>query len=80
MIGLTWSPGVADGGTPLIDYRVSYKEVSSSSFLTLADGVTVTQYQTNILTEGTEYVFKVEARNAFGYSTTFSNEATILQA
>jgi len=79
-IAMTWSAGAADGGTAVIDYRVSYKLSSDASFAVLQSGVTTTSYSTSALTQGSEYVFKVESRNAFGYSTTFSNEVTILQA
>jgi len=77
-IAMTWSQGAANGGTPVIDYRVSHKLSTDSSFTELASGVTTTSYTTTALTQGAEYVFKVESRNAFGYSTTYSNEVTIL--
>jgi len=31
-IKMTWSAGAADGGTPVIDYRITYKEISAPSF------------------------------------------------
>lgn len=79
-IKITWLEGAADGGTPVIDYRITYKEVGAGSFQTLIDGVQTTSYTTIALTSGSSYVFRVEARNSFGYSTTFSNELTVLQA
>jgi len=79
-IAMTWSEGAANGGTPVIDYRISHKLTADSTFTELATGVTTTSYTTTALTQGAEYVFKVESRNAFGYSASFSNEVTILQA
>ena len=31
-IGLTWIPGLFDGGTSVIDYRVSFKEESTADY------------------------------------------------
>lgn len=80
VIGITWTEGASNGGTPIIDYRVSYKLSSDSSFTYLDNAVATTVFWTGALTAGAEYTFKVEARNSFGYSTTYSNEVTILQA
>lgn len=80
VIAMTWSAGAADGGTPVIDYRIIYKLSGTSTFAELVSGVTITSYSESSLTPGSEYTFKIESRNAFGYSTTFSNEVTILQA
>ena len=77
-IAMTWSQGAVNGGTPVIDYRVSHKLSTDSLFTELASGVTTASYTTTALTQGAEYVFKVESRNSFGYSTTYSNEVTIL--
>ena len=49
-IKITWSAGSADGGTPVIDYRVSYKLSSDSSYVVLATGVTTLHYTTTALT------------------------------
>lgn len=77
---MTWSAGAANGGTPVIDYRISYAETAVSPFIVLASAITTTSYSTTALTSGEDYVFKVEARNAYGYSPGYSNEVTILQA
>ena len=79
-IGLTWSAGATTGGTPVIDYRISWDQ-GSSNYVPLVIGVTTTSYITSVsLTAGTIYKFKVESRNAFGYSTTYSNEVSIRAA
>lgn len=79
-IAMTWSAGAANGGSPVIDYRISHKLLTDASFTELASGITTTSYSTTSLTAGGEYIFKVEARNVFGYSSTYSNAVTILQA
>lgn len=79
-IGLTWSPGSANGGSPVIDYRVSWDQ-GTSTYVVLFSGITTNYYTaTAALTPNTVYKFKVESRNVFGFSTTFSNEATIRAA
>jgi len=77
-IGLTWSAGAENGGSPVIDYRISYAASGTSTFAILAAGITTTSYSTIALTSGASYTFKVESRSAFGFSTTYSNEVTIL--
>lgn len=78
-IGITWDEGVLNGGTPVTSYRISYDQ-GSNNYIVLATGVTTTTYQATTLVTGKNYKFKVESKNSFGYSTTFSNEVTILQA
>jgi hypothetical protein len=69
-IGITWSPGVSNGGTPVLDYRISWDQ-GTNSYVTLISLVAATTYTTTqTLTSNTVYKFKVESRNAFGYSTT----------
>jgi len=43
IIGLTWSPGAYDSGSPVIEYRIFYK-TGNNSFTLLAAGVTGTAY------------------------------------
>lgn len=68
LIGLTWSEGSANGGTPVIDYRVSGAAAGTTDFSVLDEGVTTTSFGIATLTSGNSYIFKIEARNAFGYS------------
>lgn len=68
VIGLTWNNGVSTGGSPIIDYRISYDQ-STGIWATLATGVIPRTYSTSVtLTAGATYRFKVEARNSIGYS------------
>jgi cellulose 1,4-beta-cellobiosidase len=77
-VGLTWTASATNGGTPVLDYRISYA-VSGGTFSVLADGVTGTSYTVSTLQPGTTYDFKVEARNAYDFST-YSNTVSILVA
>lgn len=49
-IAMTWSAGASNGGTTIIDYRISHKLSSDASFTELASGVTTTSYSTTALT------------------------------
>jgi len=77
---MSWTAPTVVGGTPVVDYRVSWDQ-GGSSFAVLATGITTTSYSTLAsLTPNTIYKFKVESRNAFGYSMSFSNEVSIRAA
>lgn len=45
VISFAWSNGISNGGTPVIDYRVSYDQ-GIGSFIVIATGVTATQFTT----------------------------------
>lgn len=75
---MTWNEGAAAGGTPVIDYRIWYDQ-GINTYAVLAIGVLTEYYTTTSLQTGTVYKFKVEARNAFGYSSP-SDVITIKQA
>lgn len=79
-IGLTWSAGVGAGGSPLIDYRISYDQASGVDvYVELRDGLTETSFTATGLIRGSTYKFKVQARNEYGFSA-YSTVATILAA
>ena len=68
IIGLKWNNGISTGGSPIIDYRVSYDQ-STGTYIVLKTGVVARQFQTAVtLTAGATYNFRVEARNSVGYS------------
>jgi hypothetical protein len=79
-IAMTWSEGLETGGSVIYDYRISYAISGTSTFTVLASSITDTTYSTTQLTSGSEYTFKIESRNAFGYSALYSTPVTILQA
>lgn len=57
-----------------------YRTTEEVTFIELQVGVTATSITMDGFILGTTYVFKVKSRNAFDYSTGFSNEVTILAA
>lgn len=69
-LSFTWAGGVSNGGSPVIDYRVSYDQ-SMDVWVEVATSWTATSFTTTYLqtiTPGNNYKFKVESRNAVGYS------------
>ena len=77
-VGLTWSQGAYDGGSPIIDYRISY-HAGSDAYVVLTTGVTTSSFTANTLTNNLIYAFKIEARNLIGYSV-YSTEVIIRAA
>jgi hypothetical protein len=77
-ITFTWSEGAADGGAPVLDYRISYDQ-ASDTYIELDSGITAESYTTIGLTQSLTYKFKVEARNTYGFSV-LSTEVSILCA
>ncbi len=67
VIGITWNEGDYNGGSPILDYRVSY-HLEGAPYSVLAPAVTSTFYTVISLTPGALYTFKVEARNSVSYS------------
>ena len=79
-MGLVWQNGIEDGGSPVIDFKISYDEGRGDHvFVELINGLTTTSYTASGLTRGTTYQFKVQSRNAYGESG-YSTRATILAA
>lgn len=74
-IGITWSPGISNGGRPILDYKIWYDQ-GTNSYTSFAV-VTTTSYTLLSLTPGNTYKIKIQARNSVGYSS-FSNEVSIL--
>ena len=78
VVGLTWSPGASNGGSPVLSYRISYY-VGANSYTILTSGVTTASYTAGSLTANSIYTFKIEALNAVGYSY-FSTEIMVRAA
>jgi hypothetical protein len=58
-VGLTWEDNANDGGSPVIDYRVSYSHGLIDNYVTLESNIESLPYQASGLTVGTTYKFKV---------------------
>lgn len=77
-IGLSWDEGAANGGSPVIDYRVWYA-TDPSSYSILDAGVLSTNFVATSLVMGTTYYFKVQSRTIYGFSE-YSDPVVILAA
>ena len=64
-VGLTWVAPSSDGGSPIIDYQVSFK-TGTAAFSALATGIPSTSYTASSLTADTIYTFKATARTFVG--------------
>ncbi len=64
-VGLIWLAPSSDGGSPVIDYQVSFK-TGAAAFSVLATGIPSTSYTASLLTADTIYTFKVTARTLVG--------------
>jgi len=67
-VGLTWTEGNYNGGSTVIDYRVSYATANSETFTVYASGLPTTSTIVMGLTPGDTYKFYVQARNIKGFS------------
>lgn len=50
-ITFTWNAGTANGGAPVLDYRISYHQ-ASNAYAELESGITATSYTATGLTAG----------------------------
>lgn len=76
IIGLQWEEGPSNGGTAVLDYRLNYDQ-GSGDYVILYTGIAFTSITVTDLTAGVQYKFKIEARNAYGYSD-YSDEIIVL--
>lgn len=66
-IAFTWEDGAFDGASSIVDYKV-FKYEGAGPWTELATGVTTKSFIALSMTADTLYTFKVQARNAVGYS------------
>jgi hypothetical protein len=67
-VKISWDAPTDNGGSPVIDYRISMKLTTDSTWTVLASDITLTEYTATSLTSDLIYDFKVESRNLVGYS------------
>jgi hypothetical protein len=58
VIGLIWEAGASNGGSIVIDYKISYA-AGDDAFVTLDSGITILTYEAINLIAGAEYKFKI---------------------
>ena len=68
LIKFTWTEGISNGGSKVIDYNIYYDQ-GLGVYVLLAQKVTSTFYETSTtLTPGVTYSFKLTSRNSVGSS------------
>lgn len=77
-IGLYWIDGVQNGGSSIIDYKLTYK-IGTGAFEVLETCIMTNYYTVLPLTSGQTYTFMVQSRNVMGYSD-YSNTVTVTTA
>ena len=77
-VGLDWTAPVFYGESEILDYKLWYDNASSVWEIFQAV-ITDTEFTALELTQGSTYLFKVEARNIYGYSF-YSNVISVLVA
>jgi hypothetical protein len=76
-VELTWLAPSATGGATVSDYVVEYREATSSTWITVNDGVSaVTNATVSALESGTTYEFRIAALNAVHTGMTAAVSAT----
>jgi len=78
-VALTWTAPADNGGTPITDYYVYYRQTSvGGAWSYFADGTSTTTAATVTgLTNGVSYDFHIQALNALGTGTNVSNTAVV---
>ncbi len=56
-IGLSWTEGAYNGGSPVLDYQVEYKVSTESSYTVYASGYASNSITITNLTPGITYMF-----------------------
>jgi titin len=67
-VGVVWNVPVYDGGSPILDYKLEYRESTAADWVLWDDAITLTEDVIFSLTPGTYYDIKVQARSIVGYS------------
>jgi hypothetical protein len=79
LIRFTWTQGISNGGSNVIDYNIYYDQ-GLGTYILLAQKVTSTYFATSsTLSPGVTYSFKLTARNSVG-SSDYSEVISILAA
>jgi titin len=77
-IQLNWTAPAFDGGTPLVNYVVYYRNTRSSKWLPLNRPASTNTAATITLPRGASYVFRVAAVNSLGLGPTSSLSNTVI--
>lgn len=75
---MSWQPPTSDGGSPIKNYLIEYKQPSKTNWVKAGttDGLT-TDFTVNGLMDGLDYIFRVSAVNDEGQSKPLETEKSV---
>uniref|UniRef100_A0A672IA26 Titin n=1 Tax=Salarias fasciatus TaxID=181472 RepID=A0A672IA26_SALFA len=73
----SWEPPENDGGVPINNYVVEMRDTTSQTWNELSTNIIRTVYKANRLTTGSEYQFRVKAKNRYGVGPPITSESVV---
>lgn len=73
----SWETPENDGGVPITNYVVEIRETTSQTWTELSSTVIRTMFKASRLTTGSEYQFRVKAKNRYGVGPPITSEAVM---
>uniref|UniRef100_A0A8C5DUF6 Titin n=1 Tax=Gouania willdenowi TaxID=441366 RepID=A0A8C5DUF6_GOUWI len=73
----SWEPPENDGGVPITNYVVEIRNTTSQTWNELSTNVIRTMYKAIRLNTGSEYQFRVKAKNRYGTGPPITSEAKV---
>uniref|UniRef100_A0A3P8WBF9 Titin n=1 Tax=Cynoglossus semilaevis TaxID=244447 RepID=A0A3P8WBF9_CYNSE len=74
---ITWDPPTNDGGVPINNYVVEIRDTTSQTWTELSTNVIRTIFKAVRLTTGSEYQFRVKAKNRYGVGPHITSESVV---
>ena len=72
-----WDPPENDGGVPINNYVVEIRDTTSQTWTELSSTIIRTMFKAIRLTTGSEYQFRVKAKNRYGVGPPITSEAVV---